>query len=103
METLDATPLAAELNHTFGALLLGTYFGFMLYGFMIHRSYTYFHDYPKDAKVNKIFVSESSLLISGKLDWQLYLAAYQVALLLVLETAHSTAALHFWYVLYLNH
>ncbi|OSD01390.1 hypothetical protein PYCCODRAFT_1468566 [Trametes coccinea BRFM310] len=83
METLDATPLAAELNHTFGALLLGTYFGFMLYGFMIHRSYTYFHfhDYPKDAKVNKIFV----------------------ALPLVLETAHSTAALHFWHVLYLNH
>ncbi|KAI9069855.1 hypothetical protein FKP32DRAFT_1586575 [Trametes sanguinea] len=75
MEPLDATPLAAELNHTFGALLVGTYFGLMLYGFMVHQSYTYFSDYPKDVKVNKIFV----------------------IVLLVLETAHSTAALHFCY------
>ncbi|KAH9849124.1 hypothetical protein C2E23DRAFT_888512 [Lenzites betulinus] len=35
-------------DSTLGALLLGTCFGFMLYGLMLHQAFRYYHLYPTD-------------------------------------------------------
>ncbi|KAI0648826.1 hypothetical protein C8Q79DRAFT_924268 [Trametes meyenii] len=44
------------LDSTFGAILLGTCFGLMLYGLTVHQSYQYFRLYPNDIPVLKILV-----------------------------------------------
>ncbi|PIL35015.1 hypothetical protein GSI_02802 [Ganoderma sinense ZZ0214-1] len=60
-----------KLDNTYGALLLGASFGFMLYGLTVHQTYRYFRLYPTDIPV---------------LRWL-------VLVILVLETAHTAMAL----------
>ncbi|KAH9895559.1 hypothetical protein C8Q73DRAFT_611340, partial [Cubamyces lactineus] len=44
------------LDNTYGALLLGTSFGLMLYGLTIHQTFRYTRLYPKDKLWLKILV-----------------------------------------------
>ncbi|KAI0822168.1 hypothetical protein BC628DRAFT_703459 [Trametes gibbosa] len=41
---------------TLGALLLGSIFGFMLYGLMLHQAYRYYRMYPGDRRILKALV-----------------------------------------------
>ncbi|KAI0824350.1 hypothetical protein BC628DRAFT_1379021 [Trametes gibbosa] len=43
-----AFPKLPPLDNTLGALLLGSIFGFMLYGLMLHQAYRYYRIYPGD-------------------------------------------------------
>ncbi|OSC96593.1 hypothetical protein PYCCODRAFT_1472514 [Trametes coccinea BRFM310] len=72
----DSSSPGPALENSFGALLLGTYFALMLYGLLVYQSYKYFRKYSKDGIVNKAFV----------------------AILLVLETLHTTVCMHFCYM-----
>ncbi|TBU39146.1 hypothetical protein BD309DRAFT_872910 [Dichomitus squalens] len=47
MSDRAAFPLPA-LDNTYGALLLGTFIGLMLYGLTVHQTYRYFRLYPTD-------------------------------------------------------
>ncbi|PIL35008.1 hypothetical protein GSI_02795 [Ganoderma sinense ZZ0214-1] len=73
--TVDTFQFPA-LDNTYGALLLGASFGFMLYGLTVHQTYRYFRLYPTDIPV---------------LRWL-------VLVILALETAHTAMALTGWYV-----
>ncbi|KAI0644919.1 hypothetical protein C8Q79DRAFT_1119719 [Trametes meyenii] len=42
-----------KLGNTLGAVLLGSIFGFMLYGLMLHQTYRYYRMYPADGLVLK--------------------------------------------------
>ncbi|TBU39142.1 hypothetical protein BD309DRAFT_872912 [Dichomitus squalens] len=50
MSDRAAFPLPA-LDNTYGALLLGTFIGLMLYGLTVHQTYRYFRLYPTDIPV----------------------------------------------------
>ncbi|KAH9886054.1 hypothetical protein C8Q73DRAFT_716725 [Cubamyces lactineus] len=65
------------LDNTFGALLLGSFLGFILYGLTVHQVYRYFRfpAYEKDP----VYVRST------------------VAAVLVLETLHSALAMHLCY------
>ncbi|KAI0326505.1 hypothetical protein GY45DRAFT_1373910 [Cubamyces sp. BRFM 1775] len=43
-------PQVPSLNSTYGALVLGTCFGLMLYGLTVHQTYRYGRLYPRDVK-----------------------------------------------------
>ncbi|KAL7279424.1 hypothetical protein ACG7TL_007266 [Trametes sanguinea] len=73
---MDGSDTQPHLDDTFGALLIGTFFGTMLYGLMFHQSYRYFRRYPGDLRVTKSFV----------------------AILLALETMHTVAVTHACYM-----
>ncbi|OSC98515.1 hypothetical protein PYCCODRAFT_1470992 [Trametes coccinea BRFM310] len=73
---MDGSDTQPHLDDTFGALLVGTFFGTMLYGLMFHQSYRYFRRYPGDLRVTKSFV----------------------AILLALETMHTVAVTHACYM-----
>ncbi|KAI0788096.1 hypothetical protein C8Q74DRAFT_1195914 [Fomes fomentarius] len=45
-----------SLDNTFGAVLLGTCAGLVLFGLTVHQSYRYFRMYPQDSSVLKIMV-----------------------------------------------
>ncbi|KAI0833766.1 hypothetical protein BC628DRAFT_1414506 [Trametes gibbosa] len=57
--TISFAPLPAisSLNNTFGAILLGTCIGLILYGLTGHQTYRYFRLYPNDALVLKVLVA----------------------------------------------
>ncbi|KAI0636240.1 hypothetical protein C8Q77DRAFT_1155943 [Trametes polyzona] len=55
-DPLGALPKIPALDNSYGAMLLGTSFGLMLYGLTIHQSYRYFRLYPRDLKLFKVFV-----------------------------------------------
>ncbi|RPD69891.1 hypothetical protein L226DRAFT_539336 [Lentinus tigrinus ALCF2SS1-7] len=67
-------PLPA-LDNTFGAVLLGTFFGIILYGMTLHQSYRYYRLYPKD-----------KLWLKGV-----------VSLTILMETIHTFLACHVCY------
>ncbi|KAI0326510.1 hypothetical protein GY45DRAFT_1328862 [Cubamyces sp. BRFM 1775] len=50
------------LDNTYGALLLGTCFGLMLYGLTLHQTYRYYRLYPKDRLWIKCLVAGIVLL-----------------------------------------
>ncbi|KAI0349195.1 hypothetical protein OH77DRAFT_1525853 [Trametes cingulata] len=77
MERLAFLPPIPALDNTFGALLLGTFCGLILFGITLHQGYRYvrFPAYDKD-----------SIIIKGT-----------VATVLILETLHSALALHVCY------
>ncbi|KAI0656141.1 hypothetical protein C8Q70DRAFT_1057004 [Cubamyces menziesii] len=50
-------PGLPALDNTYGALLLGTAFGLMLYGLTVHQTFRYTRLYPKDKIWLKIFVA----------------------------------------------
>ncbi|OSD03109.1 hypothetical protein PYCCODRAFT_1434989 [Trametes coccinea BRFM310] len=70
--TLSAVP---ALDNTYGALLLGTFVGLILYGLVIHQSFRYFHKFPNDRRSLKQFVG----------------------IMLAFETFHSALAVHWCY------
>ncbi|KAI0369260.1 hypothetical protein BV20DRAFT_1053325 [Pilatotrama ljubarskyi] len=61
-------PASPNLNNTYGALLIGSCLGFMLYGLTVHQAYRYHKMYPSDIP-----------LLKGL-----------VLVILVLETFHTT-------------
>ncbi|KAI0648722.1 hypothetical protein C8Q79DRAFT_1007296 [Trametes meyenii] len=71
-------PHIPSLNNKFGALLLGSFAGLILYGLTLHQSYRYFRLYPDDAVLVKTFVIS----------------------ILVIETVHTVACIHssYWYL-----
>ncbi|KAI9058005.1 hypothetical protein FKP32DRAFT_1762002 [Trametes sanguinea] len=71
-----------SLNNTFGAFLLGTFIGLMLYGLTLHQTYRYYRLFPGDLKIIQAFV----------------IAA------LILETIHTVLCMHIcYYYLVLNY
>ncbi|KAI0366960.1 hypothetical protein BV20DRAFT_1055129 [Pilatotrama ljubarskyi] len=70
--TLPAIP---SLDSSFGALLIGTCFGLMLYGLTVHQAYRYFRLYPTDTVFLRSLVTFA----------------------LLLETAHSVCSMHVIY------
>ncbi|KAI0326048.1 hypothetical protein GY45DRAFT_1374278 [Cubamyces sp. BRFM 1775] len=76
--TLSASPPLSKppaLDNTYGAGLIGTSVGLMLYGLTIHQVYRYFRLYPTDAAYLKIYI----------------------VILLLLETFHIIISLHTCY------
>ncbi|KAI0364307.1 hypothetical protein BV20DRAFT_1029923 [Pilatotrama ljubarskyi] len=76
MTVLYPLPPVPALDNTFGAVLLGTCFGLILYGLTAHQAYRYFRLYPTDVPVLKALVT---VLVS-------------------LETLHTALCIHMWYV-----
>ncbi|KAL1949709.1 hypothetical protein VTO73DRAFT_8590 [Trametes versicolor] len=81
---LGALPKIPALDNSYGAMLLGTSLGLMLYGLTLHQTYRYFRLYPRDLKLFKIFV----------------------VLIVTMETVHTTiwmiACYHFLITDYFN-
>ncbi|KAI0749997.1 hypothetical protein C8Q80DRAFT_662345 [Daedaleopsis nitida] len=59
---LPFPPTAPSLQNTFGAFLICTFLGFLIYGITSHQAYRYFRLYPSDRKTLKIFVLFLGLL-----------------------------------------
>ncbi|KAH9849122.1 hypothetical protein C2E23DRAFT_401022 [Lenzites betulinus] len=57
LSTTAAAALPPAVDNTLGALLLGTCFGFMLYGVMLYQAYRYYQLYPKDRFMLKLLVT----------------------------------------------
>ncbi|KAI0363601.1 hypothetical protein BV20DRAFT_116461 [Pilatotrama ljubarskyi] len=74
-ETRSLLPKLPSLNNTYGAVLLGSYFGVMLYGFNMHQAYRYSRLFPGD---------------------HMYLKVLVVAVL-ILETFHTVLCMHMSY------
>ncbi|KAI0749999.1 hypothetical protein C8Q80DRAFT_1269786 [Daedaleopsis nitida] len=53
LNPLALLPKVPALDNTFGAVLLGTFVGLVLYGLTLHQSYRYFRMYPGDSSVLK--------------------------------------------------
>ncbi|OSC98177.1 hypothetical protein PYCCODRAFT_1346148, partial [Trametes coccinea BRFM310] len=80
---LELLPEVPSLNNTFGAFLLGTFVGLMLYGLTLHQTYRYYRLFPGDLKLIRAFVSVSDR---------------------VLETIHTALCMHIcYYYLVLNY
>nr|VWP02583.1 Cytochrome P450 monooxygenase AKT7 (EC (AK-toxin biosynthesis protein 7) [Ganoderma boninense] len=72
---LDLLPKIPHLDNTFGAVLIGTFIGLILYGITLHQSYRYFRMYPADSQILKCLVG----------------------FVLVLETISSALSMHVCY------
>ncbi|KAH9896912.1 hypothetical protein C8Q73DRAFT_432890 [Cubamyces lactineus] len=70
-----------SLDNTFGAFLLATFLGLVLYGLTLHQSYRYVRLFPNDAKSLKAIV----------------------ALTVILETFHSVLCMHTCYYYLVTH
>ncbi|EIW53736.1 uncharacterized protein TRAVEDRAFT_52859 [Trametes versicolor FP-101664 SS1] len=57
-----ALPEVPALDNTYGALLIGTFLGLILYGLTLHQAYRYFRLYPNDSKWLNILVA---MVLSG--------------------------------------
>ncbi|EIW63549.1 uncharacterized protein TRAVEDRAFT_43835 [Trametes versicolor FP-101664 SS1] len=55
-DTQGALPAIPALDNSYGAMLLGTFLGIMLYGLTIHQTYRYFRLYSRDPRPLKLFV-----------------------------------------------
>ncbi|KAL1942061.1 hypothetical protein VTO73DRAFT_6591 [Trametes versicolor] len=55
-DTQGVLPAIPALDNSYGAMLLGTFLGIMLYGLTIHQTYRYFRLYPRDPRPLKLFV-----------------------------------------------
>ncbi|KAI0648720.1 hypothetical protein C8Q79DRAFT_466210 [Trametes meyenii] len=53
LSPLAGLPKPPALDNSFGAMLLGTSFGLMLYGLTVHQTYRYFRLYPRDTNLFK--------------------------------------------------
>ncbi|KAI9058010.1 hypothetical protein FKP32DRAFT_1293009 [Trametes sanguinea] len=72
---LELLPKVPSLNNTYGAFLLGTFIGLMLYGLTLHQTYRYYRLFPGDLKIIRAFVITT----------------------LVLETIHTVLCMHICY------
>ncbi|KAI1783607.1 hypothetical protein LXA43DRAFT_1102368 [Ganoderma leucocontextum] len=74
-------PKAPSLENTFGAVLLGTVFGAILYGLTSHQTYRYYRLYPTDPPYFKLMV----FLVWG------------------LDTLHTVLSIHVCYYYLISH
>ncbi|KAJ3012281.1 hypothetical protein NUW54_g1917 [Trametes sanguinea] len=72
---LPRTPGFPSLNRTFGAMLIGSYIGFIIYGLNLYQTFHYFKAFPNDRLYLKILVG----------------------VVLVLETWHTALCMHTCY------
>ncbi|OJT15861.1 hypothetical protein TRAPUB_1513 [Trametes pubescens] len=56
-DPLALLPKVPALDNTFGAVLLGTFVGLILYGLTLHQSYRYLRLYPNDSRALKCLVA----------------------------------------------
>ncbi|KAI0353671.1 hypothetical protein OH77DRAFT_1522241 [Trametes cingulata] len=50
-------PPRINIDETFGAFLIGTLVGVMLYGMTVHQTYQYFRTYPEDEHTKRLLVT----------------------------------------------
>ncbi|EIW53728.1 uncharacterized protein TRAVEDRAFT_52848 [Trametes versicolor FP-101664 SS1] len=62
LNPLASLPKVPALDNTFGAVLLGTFVGLILYGLTLHQSYRYLRLYPNDSRALKCLVAFVVLL-----------------------------------------
>ncbi|EIW57852.1 uncharacterized protein TRAVEDRAFT_48879 [Trametes versicolor FP-101664 SS1] len=74
-------PMFPALDNTFGAVLLGTFIGLIIYGLTLHQSYRYVRLYPNDSRALKRLV----------------------ALVVFLETVTSVLSMHVCYYYLTTH
>ncbi|KAJ8486846.1 hypothetical protein ONZ51_g4586 [Trametes cubensis] len=86
-----------KLDSTFGAVLLGTFLGLVLYGLGLHQAYRYARLYPEDAPLIKGLVSEPELLLAIRILRQNALDPSKVIAIVILETIHSVMNMHTCY------
>ncbi|KAL1949750.1 hypothetical protein VTO73DRAFT_8631 [Trametes versicolor] len=72
---LALLPPVPSLGNTFGAFLIATFLGLIMYGLTVHQTYRYFRLFPRDAPVLKGIVAST----------------------LVLETIHTVLCMHVCY------
>ncbi|KAH9933575.1 uncharacterized protein BXZ73DRAFT_77201 [Epithele typhae] len=84
-------PPLPSLDNTLGALLLGTFFGLILYGVVIHQAYRYFRLFPQDGRLIRAFLMRQGSISSG--------CRTQVVAIMFLETVHTITCMHasYWY------
>ncbi|TBU51503.1 hypothetical protein BD310DRAFT_982546 [Dichomitus squalens] len=58
-------PSVPSLDNTFGAVLIGTFLGLILYGLTVHQTLTYFRVYTADAFLLKFMIMCLALLDAG--------------------------------------
>ncbi|KAI1783226.1 hypothetical protein LXA43DRAFT_1102793 [Ganoderma leucocontextum] len=71
---LPQLPDGATMDNTYGAMLLGTFFLLILYGVLLHQTYSYLRVHSADSRWIKCYV----------------------ALILSLDTAHSVVVMSMW-------
>ncbi|EJF58678.1 hypothetical protein DICSQDRAFT_172689 [Dichomitus squalens LYAD-421 SS1] len=62
---LTLLPSLPSLDNTFGAVLIGTFLGLILYGLTVHQTLTYFRVYTADAFLMKFMIFCLALLDTG--------------------------------------
>ncbi|KAI0667833.1 hypothetical protein C8Q78DRAFT_951675, partial [Trametes maxima] len=89
-------PTVPALDNTFGAVLLGTCFGLMLYGLTVHQSYRYFRLYPNDVPILKLMVFKTLHFVSSvhrylHRAWSPRLGGYHILLLQLISKCLDSA------------
>ncbi|KAI0353785.1 hypothetical protein OH77DRAFT_1427086 [Trametes cingulata] len=59
---LSLLPKPPSLDDTFGAFLIATFLGLIMYGLTLHQSYRYYRLFPRDALVLRLFVNLTVIL-----------------------------------------
>ncbi|KAI1796818.1 hypothetical protein LXA43DRAFT_1089893 [Ganoderma leucocontextum] len=78
---LPQLPDGATMDNTYGAMLLGTFFSLILYGVLLHQTYSYLRVHSADSRWIKCYV----------------------ALILSLDTAHSVVVMSMCYSKLVTH
>ncbi|KAI0667928.1 hypothetical protein C8Q78DRAFT_981319 [Trametes maxima] len=98
-----ASPLAGppstsvHIDDTFGAFLIGTFFGIMLYGITIHQVYRYFRTYSDDNRINYVLVFVLTVLET----FHVIACAHACYYYLITSYAHPEAlATGVWFEIY---
>ncbi|KAI0364326.1 hypothetical protein BV20DRAFT_1057303 [Pilatotrama ljubarskyi] len=75
LPSVPVIPKLPSLDNSFGAFLIATFIGLMMYGLTIHQSYRYYRLFPRDAMILRMIVT----------------------LIVVLETVHVILCMHICY------
>uniref|UniRef100_A0A5K1JV17 Tox1 n=1 Tax=Ganoderma boninense TaxID=34458 RepID=A0A5K1JV17_9APHY len=67
---------APPLDSTFGAVLIGTFLGLMLYGLVVHQTYRYFSLYPRDSGWIKALVVSTLLFETAHIVLSTHICYY---------------------------
>ncbi|KAJ3003826.1 hypothetical protein NUW54_g5109 [Trametes sanguinea] len=80
LNVFPRTPGLPSLTNTFGAILIGSYIGFIIYGLNLYQTYHYYKAFPNDRLYLKLLVS-----------------AKPVGVVLSMETWHTVLCMHTCY------
>ncbi|KAI0824492.1 hypothetical protein BC628DRAFT_415230 [Trametes gibbosa] len=72
-------PKVPALDNTFGAVLLGTFVGLILYGVTLHQAYRYSRTYPNDGRVLKGLVIFILILETGTSIFSMHVCYFYLA------------------------